>query len=171
MGLIELLRHTPTWVWILLVYLIFRGIKALQTREVAVQKLFYIPVLFLVWGFYGVFRETTWVAYTLFSMIIGLLIGGIIGAMLSHATGKPISSENHGMIIRPGSALPLIFMLLAFAAKYTLSVSVALHPELIASLSFNLIHGAISGVTAGIFWGSMLVYFIPWYRQLKRLSL
>ncbi|KJV34177.1 hypothetical protein VH86_04545 [Pantoea sp. BL1] len=62
-------------------------------------------------------------------------------------------------------------MLLGFAAKYTLSVSVALHSELIASLSFNLIHGAISGISAGIFWGSMLIYFIPWYRQRKRLSI
>jgi hypothetical protein len=171
MELIGLIRHTPIWVWVLFIYLILRGIKALQTREVTVQKLFYIPVIFLVWGVYGVFRETTWMAFTLLALIIGLLFGGIIGAMLSHATGKPTPSGNCNTIIRPGSVLPLIFMLLAFAAKYTLSVSVALHPKLIDSLSFNLIHGAISGLSAGIFWGSMLVYFIPWYRQRNKLSI
>jgi hypothetical protein len=39
-----------------------------------------------------------------------------------------------------------------------------LQPELIDSLSFNLAYGAVSGASAGVFWGNMLVVFIPWYR-------
>lgn len=169
MNMMVLVQHTPVWVWILFIYLILRGLKALHTREVAVQKLFYIPLLFLIWGIYGVFRETTWLAYTVSAMLAGVLVGGALGAMLSRATAKPLASSQRDTILRPGSPLPLIFMLLAFIAKYALSVVVVLHPDLIASLQFNLIHGAISGLTIGIFWGSMLVYFIPWYQRRKQL--
>lgn len=74
-------------------------------------------------------------------------------------------SSQPGKIIRPGSVLPLIFMVVAFIAKYVLSVSVVLQPMLMESLTFNLTHGLISGLTAGVFWGNMLVVFIPWYRS------
>ncbi|MGK3124232.1 DUF6622 family protein [Candidatus Pantoea formicae] len=168
MNMMDLIQHTPVWVWVLFIYLIFRGLKALHTREVAVQKLFYIPLLFLIWGLFGVFRETTWLAYTLLAMIAGVLVGGATGALLSRATAKPLASGNRDTITRPGSVLPLIFMLLAFVIKYTLSVAVVIHPELTASLQFNLLHGALSGLTIGIFWGSMLVYFIPWYHHRKK---
>ncbi|HAU5564758.1 TPA: hypothetical protein JD264_25800 [Serratia fonticola] len=48
-----------------------------------------------------------------------------------------------------------------------IAILMALHPELIASLSFNLTHGAISGNSAGIFSGSMLIYSFPNIDSLK----
>ncbi|MDO6405698.1 DUF6622 family protein [Pantoea phytobeneficialis] len=165
MLVIAIIQHTPVWVWILFIYLLSRGIKALKTREVPVGKLFLIPVLFLLWAIHGVFTETHWTLAALGVMLAGLLSGCLLGAMLGRRNRPTTQSSQPGTIIRPGSVLPLIFMVVAFIAKYVLSVSVILQPALIDSLTFNLAHGLISGLTAGVFWGNMLVAFIPWYRS------
>ncbi|ENT5053542.1 hypothetical protein [Salmonella enterica] len=52
------LKDTPVWVWILLAFLLRRGFAALYDREMTTGRLFFLPVLFLVWGAYGVITET-----------------------------------------------------------------------------------------------------------------
>lgn len=164
MMVLSVLEHTPIWVWVLFVYLLTRGVKALKTREVPVSRLFFIPVLFLLWGVAGVIQETHWQAFSLCAMAVGLLLGGLGGALAGRAKRPLPPSTQPGMLVRPGSPVPLIFMIVAFSAKYVLSVAIILQPELIDSLSFNLAYGAVSGASAGVFWGNMLVVFIPWYR-------
>lgn len=164
MMVISVLEHTPVWVWILFIYLLTRGVKALKTREVPVSRLFFIPVVFLLWGIYGVFHETHWTLAAFSALVIGLLLGGVIGAVLGRSNTPAALSAQPGMIIRPGSVLPLIFMVTAFIAKYVLTVAVIFQPSLIDSLNFNLLHGGISGLSAGVFWGNMLIAIIPWYR-------
>ncbi|MEG3129983.1 DUF6622 family protein [Pantoea cypripedii] len=165
MMVISVLEHTPVWVWVLFIYLLSRGVKALKTREVAVSRLLIIPVVFLLWGIYGVFQETHWTLAALSALVVGLLLGGVIGALLGRRNHPIAISSQPGMIIRPGSVLPLIFMVAAFIAKYVLTVAVIFQPLLIDSLNFNLLHGGISGLSAGVFWGNMLIAVIPWYRQ------
>ncbi len=53
MFVITVLRHTPIWVWVLLAFLIYRGIMMLRPREVSPSRMLIIPVVFLVWGLTG----------------------------------------------------------------------------------------------------------------------
>lgn len=48
---VAMLVHTPVWVYVLLVFLLFRGIKARVPATVTLEKLALIPALFL----FGIF--------------------------------------------------------------------------------------------------------------------
>lgn len=50
----HLASQTPTWVWLLLAFLITRGIAAMKPGETSLQKLAVVPVLFTVWGAWSI---------------------------------------------------------------------------------------------------------------------
>ncbi|WP_338049386.1 DUF6622 family protein [Photorhabdus heterorhabditis] len=58
MSLTTIIKDTPIWVWILFAFLIRRGISALYDREMRIDRLFLLPIVFLVWGIYNVIYET-----------------------------------------------------------------------------------------------------------------
>lgn len=79
MDIAHFLRDTPVWVWILLASLLRRGFAALYDREMTTGRLFFLPVIFLVWGAYGVITETALAGTSLAMMAVGLLAGTALG--------------------------------------------------------------------------------------------
>lgn len=75
----QFIKDAPVWVWILLVFLIQRGINALSDREMRIERLFLLPLLFLVWGVYSVIHETANTGIALAVMLVGLIIGMAAG--------------------------------------------------------------------------------------------
>nr|WP_239668881.1 hypothetical protein [Stenotrophomonas maltophilia] len=45
----HLASQTPIWVWLLLAFLVTRGIAAMKPAETSLQKLAIVPALFAVW--------------------------------------------------------------------------------------------------------------------------
>ena len=159
MLIIEVLSRTPVWVWVLFAYLILRGVKALHPREVSPARALLIPVIFLVWALSGIHTELSdWsvalVAFA-FALVLGLFAGWWNAARL------PAASFNlaTGKIGRPGSAVTLVLVILAFIAKYILSVALAMHPQLAGQSGFAVIFGGISGLVDGVFWGGTIQQF------------
>jgi hypothetical protein len=50
MSVEAIVRGTPLWVWLLLAYLLSRGLKALKGGTTPLSKLAIVPVVFAVWG-------------------------------------------------------------------------------------------------------------------------
>ncbi|MEC5320838.1 DUF6622 family protein [Brenneria populi subsp. brevivirga] len=76
-------RHTPSWAWILLAYLIYAGRKALQPRRQSLRRLLVLPIVFLCWGASSILhtlalREIV-VAGFLLALIVGLCLGWMLG--------------------------------------------------------------------------------------------
>jgi len=46
----QILTQTPLWVWILLAYLIWQGMQAMQPRTTPIWRALILPVVFIVWG-------------------------------------------------------------------------------------------------------------------------
>ncbi|WP_008546167.1 DUF6622 family protein [Bradyrhizobium sp. CCGE-LA001] len=46
----QVLIHTPPWVWVLLAYLVWQGVQALQPRTTPIWRALVLPVVFIVWG-------------------------------------------------------------------------------------------------------------------------
>ncbi|HGB6406054.1 TPA: hypothetical protein ACIVZW_004561 [Salmonella enterica subsp. enterica serovar Oranienburg] len=82
MDIALFLRDTPVWVWILLAFLLRRGFAALYDREMTTGRLFFLPVIFLVWGTYSVLTETALAGASLTMMAVGLLAGTALGYSL-----------------------------------------------------------------------------------------
>ncbi|WP_246432490.1 MULTISPECIES: DUF6622 family protein [Xenorhabdus] len=162
------IKNTPVWVWVLLVFLVFRGIKALDDREMHPSRLFLLPILFFIWAVYSVLHETVFQVSALLALIVGILAGIAIGWKLWNSQPRLRQKPESDLIIRQGTPLTLILILIIFCVKFILSAMIAIHPLLMHSLSFNLLFGFVGGLSDGIFWGGMLNLFVPYYKDKQK---
>lgn len=165
MDIALFLRDTPVWVWILLAFLLRRGFAALYDREMTTGRLFFLPVLFLVWGAYGVITETALAGASLTMMAAGLLAGTALGYWLWRSLPPLRNSDSPGMIIRAGTPLTLGLIVITFCMKFILTSAIYLQPGLRSSASFCMWFGGVTGLVDGVFWGGTLRLFIPWYSK------
>ncbi|MDC9620817.1 hypothetical protein PSI22_04030 [Xenorhabdus sp. XENO-7] len=162
---ITIIKDTPIWVWILLVFLIIRGIKALSNREMSIGRIFLLPTVFLVWGIHSVLTETYFSNLSLVMMGIGLIFGTTIGWILWRSQPRLRKKTNSNLIIRPGTPLTLIVIMITFVSKFIMTALLSIYPILLHSLHYNLLFGLLSGLLDGIFWGGTLNLFISWCKN------
>lgn len=165
MSIVQFVKNTPLWVWILLIFLLCRGVIALFNREMRPGRLFFLPVLFLIWGIYSVTHETYRPSLSLIMMLAGVLVGTATGWMIWRSQPPLRNSANSGFIVRSGTPLTLGIIIVAFSLKFILTSVLYLHPELGEARGFCMIFGLLTGFVGGIFWGGTLRLFVPWYRK------
>jgi hypothetical protein len=159
-----IVTHTPLWVWALLAYLVWQGIKAMQPRTTTIWRALIVPAIFNFWGLsrvgYGQQGNAgpliAWIAAALMLLPPGVLTPRPFE--LDHATGQ---------IIRPGSTFPLVRNLIVFGLQYTVAVISAIHVDDRATAA--IVGRAISGATAGYFLGSTIA-LLREYRRKQRKS-
>ncbi|MCP3385637.1 hypothetical protein NLM31_35165 [Bradyrhizobium sp. CCGUVB4N] len=156
----QILIHTPPWVWILLAYLVWQGIKAMQPRKVAIWRALIVPIVFIVWGVSRIGfgqQDTQW-------PIVAWIVAALVLLPLGVLTPRPFDVDHKtGEIIRPGSAFALIRNLVVFTLQYTVSVISAIDA---GDRAVAIIVGrAISGATAGYFFGSMIALLLAYRRK------
>ncbi|WP_208438568.1 hypothetical protein [Bartonella grahamii] len=165
MSLFNILTGTPLWAWILLIFLIARGIIALKDREMKVNRLFLLPLVFLFLGASDVIKELAFRGWGAIAMLGGLMIGFGVGWLLWRATPRLKIKEGTDLIIRHGTPLTLIFILIAFVIKFILIVFLNIEPDLKYVFDFNLLFGLLSGFTDGVFWGGTLNLYIAFRKN------
>jgi|1_EtaG_2_1085319.scaffolds.fasta_scaffold45224_1 hypothetical protein len=151
----SILSHTPVWVWALFAFLVLSGLSALRPRKSRPVTMLLLPVFFFVWGLYSVFMELPrWtIALGVFAVMIA--IGFRIGWLLASRYPASTYDREARRVMRPGTPLTLIFIMIGFVAKYVLSVVMAINPVLSGTIGFALVYGTTSGLISGAFWGIM----------------
>ncbi|MCG8710523.1 DUF1453 family protein [Brenneria sp. 4F2] len=149
-----ILRHTPSWVWVLLAYLIYAGIKARQPRRQSLPRLLLLPIVFLYWGASSILHTLAIREVAVAGFVLALSVGACLGWMLGKTAGvyRPDSRDFE----RRGSSVPLVLMLLTFCLRFYFSVQLTWFPELADSVIFCALSGAVGGITGGIFSGITL---------------
>ncbi|MDX7988751.1 hypothetical protein FE392_15680 [Xenorhabdus sp. 12] len=168
MSVTSIIKDTPVWVWVLFVFLVLRGIKALSDREMRIERLFLLPMIFLIWGIYSVLTETYFSNESLMMFGIGLILGIAIGWLIWKSQPRLKSKPDSTLIIRPGTPLTLMLILVTFISKFIITSMLSIHPTLLHSLHYNQFFGLFSGILDGVFWGGTLNLFIPWYKDKNR---
>jgi hypothetical protein len=146
---VEVVRNTPAWVFLLLGFLVWQGVKARRVRTLAIWRPFIVPVIFLLMGLMGLFAPGTEGLAPLIAWITALLMTIPIGI----ATGpRPLAWDRAaGRVTLPGSLMPLLRSVTVFSLQYGFAVELALHPEQQGTLA--VVARAVSGATAGYFVG------------------
>jgi hypothetical protein len=158
----QILIHTPLWVFPLLAYLVWQGIKATRPRTTTIWRSLIVPAIFIVWGLsrlmsgyqHGIGPLLSWTGAALALAPVGLLMAKPFA--LDHVTGQ---------INRPGSAMPLIRNVTIFALQYTVAVIAAVDPGGLTIAT--LVGRAISGATTGYFLGRTIALLRQYRTQLK----
>lgn len=149
-----ILKHTPVWVWILFIFLIYRGVSALKKRTLSLWRLLVLPVLFFVWAVLSIWGELQSKGFGFAGFVLGLVVGGAVGWQLWRNKGSYNTAT--GLFDRSGSAWTLVLVLFAFVFKFALSVNLHLNTSLATAPGFCLSFGSVSGLVDGIFWGGTI---------------
>lgn len=149
-----IIRHTPSWVWILLAYLIYAGIKARQARRQSLLRLLVLPIVFLCWGASSILHTLAIREVAVAGFLLALIVGVCLGWILGKNAG--VYRADAQCFDRTGSSVPLALMLLTFCLRFYFSVQLAWFPELADNVIFCALSGAVGGITGGIFSGITL---------------
>jgi hypothetical protein len=153
-----IIHGTPVWVWVLLAVLLSRGFKALSSGTAPLSKLAIVPLIFAGWGIAHLISDPlagwssaiVWMAGSLAG-----IAGGVFIASRSRFIVDPIANT----VMLPGSALPLVLIVVTFAAKFWLGFEMATATDISSLGMYVLIDAAVSGVVAGVFGGRFLTYW------------
>ncbi|EMR4107219.1 TPA: DUF1453 domain-containing protein [Stenotrophomonas maltophilia] len=153
----HLASQTPIWVWLLLAFLVTRGIAAMKPAETSLQKLAIVPGLFAVWGAWSISHRfgasliawSEWLGGIATGAALAWLLLNRLKLTLDRSTGKLWRSADF-------SLLPLL--LVTFLVKYGFEVAFAVSPTLTASAGFSAAYLLLTGGFTGIFVGKYARY-------------
>lgn len=154
-DIIEMLKGTPWWVYVLFIYLLGVGIEALKTHTVPIYRLFIFPVIFFVWGFYSLMQKCG-NSFDFFIWIFSLCAGIGIGWLLFRHLILKIDRQN-SLVTFAGSYSLLILIVTIFCVKYFFGF---MHATSLFSYAADVIQKAeiiVSGVITGIFIGRVVL--------------
>jgi hypothetical protein len=148
----HMLAHTPSYVFVLLAYLVWQGVRSLRTRRQSVWRMLLLPSLFIASGLLLLVLRPSGAIPAMAAWLAGLAAFVPLGL----TTGPRILAVDRtsGVVTRAGSAVSLVRNLVVFGAQYAIAVTVALHPDAKASLA--IAGHAVSGTSVGYFIGWMI---------------
>lgn len=148
--LVQIVKGTPPWVWVLLAGLIALGAVQLRDRKMSRVRLLMLPVVMVVLSLLS-----TASAFEMASAaLIGWVLGGTIAVVALRQTAAPgLTTRREGLYHVAGSWWPLILILCIFCMRYIVSVTLAIDPSWRQHLTFQAVCGLLSGIFAGVFLG------------------
>jgi hypothetical protein len=163
------LKGTPIYVWVLLAYLISRGIKERTSKPLSLKKMLILPIIFTFWGLDTMFMNFTNIGLNLMVYIIIAGAGTFGGFLLYNSTRKVFYHDE--IYYCSGSWLSLFIILTNFLIKYILNVLVAINPTFYNSTEFCLLYSIISGFLVGLFIGGWLQAYFSYKNCLMKVEL
>ena len=155
MMLIQILQHTPTWVFGLFLGLLALGGRQLFPTQAGLRRMTIMPLAMAGLS-----------AYRLVSAFGGpptprragaLAVATMLTLVMRLPLPHGVRFDRAGMRFSlPGSAVPLMLMMGIFFTKYTVGVLLAMHPQMAHQSGFALSMSALYGAFAGLFLGRSL---------------
>jgi hypothetical protein len=160
-NLIQILLHTPWWVYVLFGFILYVGIKATKMRSIPVRQLFIGPSIFTVLSIYILVGRIGDHFLYIIPWGIASIIGIAIGGLEMHRLNIIVDRKHHLLKI-PGSAFTLILFLLFFGSNYYYGFMSATDPEQVKQIQFVIYILLVSGIGTGIMWVRGFGYFFKY---------
>lgn len=148
--IVDILQHTPAWVFVLFVALVAVGFRLMRPVAMSRARVTVLPVVMaalalssLAQGFgLASAAAAAWVAVVSVFVAVGTAVAPRSDVQYSTGTKR---------FAVPGSAVPLLLMMTIFFTRYGVAVLLAIHPDLRAATGFGAVVGATYGLTSGAF--------------------
>ena len=150
--LIQILTHTPAWVFAVFGLLLFLGMRQLRSGTVGLARITIVPIAMAglaIFGVVSVFGDSH-VALAAWAGAAALCATLVMRMPLSASTAYDAASRRFHVT---GSAAPLVLMMGIFITKYAVGVTAAMMPALPHQPDFALGISALYGLFSGIFIG------------------
>jgi len=141
----SLTHAVPFWLWIVLVFLLYKGVRLMKPRLSHIQSFYVLAIFAVVGGFYGMENIKL--------VILFSLVGVVAGIMFFGETAMK-ADKKKGRVYLQGSILPLILGLILVISKifYLYQVGILSDVAVIGDqfrLTSNFILGLVSGIYVG----------------------
>ena len=155
----NLASQTPVWVWLLLAFLITRGIAAMKPAETSLQKLAIVPALFAVWGAWSISHRFDASLAAWSEWLVGIATGAALAwLLLNRLKLKLTLDRSTGKLWRSADFSLLPLLLVTFLVKYGFEVAFAVSPSLSANAGSSAAYLLLTGGFTGIFVGKYCRY-------------
>lgn len=164
--LIEILKRTPPWVFVLFFALLALGYFQSKGRTVSRSKVSIVPVAMIVLSLYGVFSAFGAAPIGLAFWVLGVAIAIGVGVKLATPQGVTFAAETQSFFV-PGSWLPLVLMMAIFFIKYCVGVILARQLPVASETEFVGLVSLSYGLLSGVFLARAIVilHFAKYHRQ------
>ncbi|WP_346906980.1 hypothetical protein [uncultured Roseibium sp.] len=154
--LVEMVKHTPLWVWGVLIYVCYASYQQTRDRAARPVVMLVFPVLFFLLAAVRLARvEITG------PVLEGLAMGTIVaaGALLALKPARGTTMEENGAYrIRSDYFAALLFPA-TFVTFYVLAVLSAVDPSAKAGPAFQIVSGGISSLSTSYTAFRVIAYF------------
>jgi hypothetical protein len=161
--LIEIVRHTPYWVWIVLAVMLRRGYVLTRPQEVPQARVALLPAVLSMLSLGGVLSSFGARPDALLCWAAGMVLAAYETQRRGAPQGVRYLPERQSFTM-PGSWTPLLLIVLVFTVKYTVGVQLALHEGLRHSGWFTIGASSGYGTLSGLFLGRALRLWHVWRR-------
>lgn len=148
--LMQILTHTPKWVFALFFALVWLGGKQMLPRNVGVGRATVLPLVMTGLSLLGVTSAFGDSPQALMAWLAGVMLVGIASMQLLPADRARFDAHRSTFHI-PGSAVPLALFMGIFFTKYAVGASIGMQPSLAHDSVFAAAVGALYGSFSGIF--------------------
>lgn len=171
----NIFHSTPAWVFILFVFLIYRGIKACFEQTVQLRKLFILPIIFTILSLHTLINKLNINDVLIYIWLMASTLGAVIGWQIASKQKIKINQKK-GLLHLSGSPFTLIAILLIFIVKYYFGYKLSSTPNITSHLSFDILMIGLYGIFTGVFVGRLGNYFYrfkkgPYAYELKTESI
>lgn len=149
---IQILTHTPKWVFALFAGLVYLGIKQMMPRRVGLTPIAIMPLAMTALSLFGVTSAFGDSPQALLTWLAGTVVAFAINFQIPASAQVQYDATNRRFQL-PGSVVPLALFMGIFFTKYAVGASMGMQPALAHNASFALIVGGLYGVFSGIFLG------------------
>ena len=144
---IDIITHTPLWVWPLLAYTLFVGWRMTRDRIVAPWRLFIMPAIAAPLAMASLLSSGNTLA-ELAGFATGVASGVVAG--LTVARRRPARLRDDGRLALSGDWLPLALMIGLFAVRYASGIAVGIDPRIADHPAFMFAGLFTSGLFAAV---------------------
>lgn len=148
--LIQIVLHTPAWVWGLLAVLVALGLSQVRDRQLSALRIAILPLVMVALSLSGVLTAFGHLPVALGGWAAGLGLALTFARSLVSVRGARWLADSQTVHV-PGSWLPLALIVALFLLKYTAGVSLALHPALAHDAAFAGACSVAYGLFSGLF--------------------
>tara|TARA_R110000751_G_scaffold71287_10_gene144257 strand:+ start:26585 stop:27118 length:534 start_codon:yes stop_codon:yes gene_type:complete len=159
LTLFSILSGTPVWVWLMLAFILYRGLKATRPRQTSLHAPLLMPAIMFISSLTSHARQFTDPDLSGLLWLATLAVGGIIGGMLASRLKINVDPGPPVILHRPGSWISFLLILAIFLTQYIFGVINATQPLLANSPTTILLHTMLLGLFNGLFLGRGLAIF------------
>lgn len=152
----QIFTRPPLWVWALLSYLIFIGIKAFKPSVVSLKKIFILPIVFLFFSIQRLVGNINFLTSLIW--LLTIFFGVCLSLVVFNKT-QIVADKKNNLLKLPGTYSTLILILISFAIKFYFGFQIGKDPSVLKDTSFFYRYIMATTISFGIFLGRTFVYF------------